>query len=291
MPSTAIVQSPQPEWIARWGWPILAAVDATGTGGGVNDHSGWRPNIQISSASAAFNPLVTATGALTLQVRNGRACSRSNANPTAFIAQFPPWMPNFGPASGISPGCRVTEASVVAVWDIMFSLTSPLAVYTADTTGWWWVPPVTAAGIAPNAQNSPPGGAAPSGGFGICVNNDGGGNARLEFLCFLGAVVALRTPAPAGSVPDITDWNNVRVMIVTAAAGREAFVSVWVNGTDWIDTRRFDDVTLSRPNTIINRALNFGLDFVQAGSVSAIFQSIEAKFGRMTPLGISYQDE
>jgi hypothetical protein len=291
MPTTSLMQSPPPVWIYRWAWPALGATDLVNTVCAVSNRSMFFPCLQSSSVSQSFNPLVVATNTLRFQWRRGRACARSNTDPTAFIAQWPSWTPDYGPAAGITAGARTCDESVVAVFDIMLSLTSPLAVYTPDTTGWWWVPTRNAATAIPNPEDCPPGAALPLGGFGVCVNNDGAGNAQLEFVCFNGALVTLRIAAPAGSVPDITLWNSVRVLLVSAAAGREAFVSAWVNSVPWIAAQAFDDVTLFRPETVSAPTINFGLDFVQAGSVSDIYQSVGAKFGRTTPSGQPYQTD
>jgi len=278
---------PTPEWVWDVVWPVTYTNQAT-THSALADVRRWAKggNLVLNSN---FGFAGVTNGPADWDVYRGRACAFNNGANVAMMTYCPVWHPNYGPASGLNPGAYQPAFAAVYVYDIFFALASAAAVYTPDLTGWWWVPTVTAAGIAPTFQNVPPGGPAPSGGFGLCVNDDGGGNAIMQFISFLGAAILQRTQVPAAWTPDLTKWNAARIIIISADAAQEARLSVQVNGNKLITDQPFDDVLLMRPNTVVNRTLSYGVDFVVGGSASKIYYGYRTRLGNSLPDGTPVQ--
>jgi len=278
---------PTPQWVWDVVWPAALGNQAT-TNSANPDSRRW-PQGGNQPLNSGFGYVGATGGPSDWTVYRNRACAFNNGALVALMTFCPVWYPNFGPASGLNPGAYQPAFGAVYVYDIFFALASPAAVYTPDTTGWWWVPTVTAAGIAPTFQDIPPGAPGPSGGFGLCVNDDGGGNAIMQFVSFLGAAILQRTQVPAAWTPDLTKWNAARIIVISADAAQEARLSVQVNGNKLITDQPFDDVLLMRPNTVQARALSYGVDFVVRGSASKIYYGYRTRLGNSLPDGTPVQ--
>jgi len=288
MPQVAFGQALPPEWVYRFQWPNLLGSQATTHAAAFTTNTLHSPQPNTVIGGQTDNLSVT-NAPYNWAVYNGRACAENASNPGGALFQLPWWLPAWS-AAGLNPGAIVPPGSVVAVFDIGMALASAAFVFTADTSGMFWAMPVTAAGLAASSQDQTPGSAGPTAGFGIVVNDDGGGAAQYEFITWLGAVVLSRTVMPAGSVPDVRLWSSFRVVVITAAQGRAAQLYAYCNGVSWVNAMPFDNVTLYQPNTVVARALNYALLHVKRGSASQVYYTVDAKFGRSTPEGVSYQD-
>lgn len=204
------------------------------------------------------------------------------------------WRAAWDPA-GFNPGALLDPESVVFVVDFSVACTSPAFVPgTADVTGFWFAPKEV--GSLGWTQNCPGGGVNKRGGFGIGLNDDGAGANQWEFITWLdnaaGGAILSRQAIP---VADVTDWNTFRFIIVSAASGRPANLTVQANGTTAVDAIPFDDVTLYRPNTLFQSMFGqdspgwaFGEALADMGGEGWTF-TVRWRQGRFTPSGAQIQ--
>lgn len=189
-------------------------------------------------------------------------------------------------------GALYAPDSVVAVWDFHVACTTTVfAAGTADETGFWFVPLIPLQTSFPAA--TPGGVGAFSGGFGIALNDDGGGGNQWEFISYdTTPTILQRTAIGAAIIPDVTLWSSFRFTIVGAASGRPAEVSLEVNRTSIVGVQGvpFDDVTLFRPNTLDATASRFCVSHTLGAMGGAGYNfSMYARFGRFTAGGEEIQ--
>jgi len=193
-------------------------------------------------------------------------------------------------AADFNEGSLYSPDSVVAIWDFHVATSSAVFAGTADQTGFWFVPLIP---LQTSFPDSTPGGAGPTGGFGICLNDDGGGANQWEYISYdAGGPVTQRVAIGAAIIPDVTLWSSFRFTIVGAAAGRPAEVSLEVNRASIAGVQGvpFDDVVLFRPNTLNALASRFCVGQVFSGLAGAGIQfGVYARFGRFTAGGEEIQ--
>lgn len=208
-------------------------------------------------------------------------------------ARPPAWLPSFGPASSMAPGAQLLPDAVVMVWDwnVSINLAAATPGWADDTCPFMFLP-VGGAHTVATAPIGDPGGNH-IGGFGVFLNNDGAGGARYEYVSWStgapGSVLE-RVAVASSVVPDVADWNTVRFIIVGAASGREANVTVEVNGTTIVSEREFGSAVLQRPTAAVAGATGMaGAVAVRGTADDQLFWSWECKQGRFTPSGAELQ--
>lgn len=219
--------------------------------------------------------------------RGGRlmAFVRNTASTFATGWSLPTWNPLFDPAAG-NGGAVLDPTSVVLILDYWLYYQSGAFTYpTADATGIWFQARKPS---QPNMFVGTPNGGGPDGGFGVAVNDDGGGNGVFEFVSYEDVNILQRTNL-AALAPTLTECNRFRFIITSAIpGGGNATLSLEVNGTPVpaVTALEFDDVTLFRPNVYANRATGmlWGSVFNASGG-PGYWQKWHAYVGRFTPDG------
>jgi len=242
---------------------------------------------------AGLASVLGAGGTFELQELGGRTCVRTTSTVNTVAAGFRPlaWQAGYD-AAAFNPGAFYEPDSVVASIDFHVAATSALFAGGADVTGFWFQPRHDVF-TQPNVAAAAPGGGSALGGFGVALNDDGGGGAQWEYVAYDGAPTILqRTPIGAAIVPDVTDWTTFRFTIIAAASGRAATMSLAVNGVDIVGVQDllFDDVTLFRPNTLEALALQWFFGQALGPMAGAgFFFALYARFGRFTTTGAELQ--
>lgn len=301
MPQSTVLSSPPPRYDFEWEWPPydvstdlddLRSTSATQirpsnlqrAGGGVSLEAGVTA-IQLGGDNVGPN--------FNLNVANGRLASFLANENSQWAAGYklPWWAPLWDPLEA-NPGARIEPASVVAVIDWHFVCeTEDWAGSTADASGFWFQPHRAA---QPGLAAGSPGGASPTGGFGIAINDDGSAKKSADFVAYNAAGVVLqRTPL---SIALFARWNVARFIIVSAVpGGAAATLSLEINGAPIVDVTslEFDDVTLLRPTTLFADALGFvcGLSWFAMGAApfdpdAAIRFRLFGRHGRFLPNGL-----
>jgi len=187
-------------------------------------------------------------------------------------------------------GALYAPDSVVGIFDFHVACTSALFAGAADVTGFWFVPLIP---LQLGFTGTTPGGGSPSGGFGVGLNDDGGGGNEWQFISYDAAGTILqRTPVSAAIIPDVTLWSSFRFTVVGAGAGRPAEVSLEVNRTSIVGVQAvpFDDVTLFRPNTLDATASRFCFCHTLGAMAGDGYNfSLYARYGRFTAGGEEIQ--
>ncbi len=243
------------------------------------------------------------TATTNMNVRHQRRCVRMLVNPAAINGKGsgwrpPEWLPSFGPASEMSPGARLLDGAVVGVFDWHFSMELAGAVpnWEDDTCPMMWYP---VGGFHSSDDVTPGTAGAWVGGFGVFLNDDGGGGSQYEYVSYTSGspgAIRERVVFPAAAIPDLDDWHTIRTIVVSAASGREAFVTIQANGVDVLtrdfgngasDIQRPDDASPGPPSST---GLVCGINIRgSAASPSAVNYQHTAKFGRFTPDGAELQ--
>lgn len=287
-PDTRFVSPTPVLWDQTWLWPTWDAAHIVIGQSTVGASA--LPNNAVTPITGTYSLLV-ATGGESIRWAAGRPGAQAAVGGINGKLWFLPyWNPAFQDAQ-MNPGATVPTPSAVAVFDFFFRLsTGAFGATPADTNGFWFWPSATAAGTPPAPNDAPPGQAAPSGGFGLCFNSDGGAGTAVEFISYdnTGAVL-VRTAAPAAAVPDITSWSAARIAVVSAYDGSPAYVQTWLNGYK-VATQAFDGVALLNPNEHFpTKCAAFGFGYCFRNATAAMTFSIQARMGRTLPSGISVQ--
>lgn len=245
------------------------------------------------NAVAGVGGVLGAGGVFDLFEFGGRTCVRASTTVNLQSQGFRPivWQAGYD-AAEYNPGAFYEPESVVASIDFHVAATSALFAGGADVTGFWFQPRHDIF-TQPSMAAAAPGGASALGGFGVGLNDDGGGNAQWEYIAYDGVPNILqRTAIGSAIIPDVTEWTTFRFTIIAAASGRAATVSLAVNGVDVVGVQDipFDDVTLFRPNTLEANALQwyFG-EALGPMAGDGFFFAIYARFGRFTTTGAELQ--
>lgn len=303
MPLSTVIPPQSIEWIERLECPSQTQDPDSFVGDPIIQLAFARiaqlrpPSAQLLPSNAPAAESIRNYGSLsTFSVRqyavvNGRKCFQAAVSGDTWCDgfRFASWLPSFGPASGFNPGATYWDGSVVGVFDfhLAINLVAATPGWADDSTGTFFLP--VASGV--DGQDTPAF-AAGIGGFGVFCNNDGAGGARYEYVSWRTggpATVLERVAIGTGIVPDISNWNTFRYVIVGAASGREATVEVIVNGQT-IVTREFGSSVLDRPGTSVAGALGmFAMLSVNGPDSDEVAYLMDAKCGRFTPAGAELQ--
>lgn len=317
MPLSTVIPAQSLEWTTRLYSParFFSPAGTVGSASNVIDHIEFRPPHSLRVEPSTQNPggSVLQYGAASIAgsvirrfaVRHGRRClelgvtaANVNAGAVGEAWRPPDWRPSFGPAANMSPGAMLDPAEVVAVfdWNVSLGLAGVAPVWPNDRSGVYFLP-VTGALSANTSQR---GGSSPLGGFAVYANTVGG-VAAFEYVSWTTAgpgTVLERVTIGSSIVPDVALWNTLRFIIVGAASGREARLTLQVNGFDVVVDRLFDNVQIQRPATAAPASggatgLCSGIVVSTTGAPTTgdtIFHSIAYKAGRFLPSGRQLQD-
>lgn len=200
------------------------------------------------------------------------------------------WQPSFV-AANWPAGSSYDPPSIVGVFDLHVALTAAAFAGAADTHGFMWLP-------QPNVGifNRAPQGGLSLGGFGLVINNDGGGLSQWEFIAWgPGAYpgnITLRAPiATAGFIGDVLKWSTFRTVIIAAGPGRTATLSLEVNGAPIAAATAipFDDVVLFNPATLLATSGTYAVGINLGALVGGFRWQWHCRFGRFTPGGEEIQ--
>lgn len=196
--------------------------------------------------------------------------------------------PSYGPASAWGAGAVTAPANVVSTYSVQWALTDASDNWPQDTTGFTFVPfgnPMTS-----NFVDSLRVGSSPLNGFGLFFNPDGAGAAQVDYMAWSGAAVLERVTVPAGTVSDATDWNSLTFAIISAGSGREATMSLTVNGVSIVSGRVFGSADLAFPGAVDDRALQYAFGIsATAGGGEGYYYLKYGYDGRFTPAGLEVQ--
>lgn len=295
MPISIALPAPNIEFYGSFSYPTGLPTAILGTALAVNDtNSRSRP--KTNQLTTGIASIISTAGAGVIgpraEVVADRICCRVSSTATVQGDGWKTdlWAPSFD-AGTFNPGALLEPPSVVAIWDIhVAAFQTAFVAGSADRTGFGFIPLIL---LATPYPDSTLGGAAPTGGFAIYLNDDGGGNNQWEFVSY-DAVPAtlLRVPIGPAIIPDVTLWSSFRFTIVSAAAGRPAELSLEVNRTSIVGVTgiAFDDVVLMRPNTLAAFASGFTLGQSLAPMGGAGYRySLFARFGRFNAAGEELQ--
>lgn len=197
--------------------------------------------------------------------------------------------PSWGPASAWASGAVTNPGYVVGVFNVMFATTNGADNFPDDTTGFCTIP-TGGVPVPSNFIDSLRPGSTPLNGFGCFFNSDGAGAAVLEYVAWSGAATTERIRVAASVVPDLTDWNSLRFVVVSASAGREATLSLVVNGVAIFAGREFGSAELPRPDAVDADALQYAFGVsTQSGGGEGYFYQQWGYNGRFLPDGTELQ--
>jgi hypothetical protein len=203
----------------------------------------------------------------------------------------PEWTPPFD-ATDMSPGAFMNPAQVVAVfdWHVAAALGGATPGWANDTTPMFFLPSSASSLVSTSVI----GGAGPHlGGFGVFLNNVGG-VALYEYVSWSSGApgsVLERVTIGASVVPDLTKWSTFRFIIVGAASGRPARLTVQANGVDVVVNRTFGSGLLQLPSVAAAGATGLLTCWAQRGVADTMFLAMDAKLGRFLPNGTQLQDQ
>lgn len=299
MPNSTSLPAPVVSWFAHFYAPVRFPGQLVNTTWLPDGEAHFTPAM-VGKNVPPFDPDfgfsgIGAGGLYRMEVRNGRPCIRASSTVgatqlgTGWV--FPWWMPGMGAAAGYNPGCQLNDGSVVGVFDCHSSLASAASVYTDDQVGFYFAPHVFGGTCILQAPTN----AATLGGFGVFVEDDGGGNASWAYLSWdgVGPNVLERVAIPASVIPDVTDWSTFRFIIRSAGGGREPSLTVRCNGFDVVVDREFGSAQLA---TLASLASSLGwvpysILTDAAGTGSAHFHAMNFKWGRFQPDGQEIQGQ
>lgn len=250
----------------------------------------------VEQAAALYGGIGGAGSTFEVQANSGGApgnvfCTRVISTASVGGGGFIPalFRPSWGPASAWTPGAVTAPGNVVGAYSVMWALTDPVDNFPDDSTGFCFIP-TGGIPVPSNFADSLRIGSTPLNGFGIFFNSDGAGAAVVEYVAWSGAGTLERIRVAASVVPDLTDWNSTRFAIVSAASGREATLTVNVNGVDILVAREFGSVELDRPDGVDADALQyaFGVSTRSGGGEGYYYQNWGYN-GRFTPDGTEMQ--
>ncbi|MGE0161062.1 MAG: hypothetical protein AB7T31_16825 [Gemmatimonadales bacterium] len=250
------------------------------------------------------NTSVAGTVIRRIALRHGRRCQEfglaagnANAGTVSDAWRPPDWLASFGPAVNMNPGARLDDSAVVAVfdWNVSLGLAGAAPTWPNDRSGVFFLP----VGTTLNGNTNQRGGSAPIGGFAVYANTVAGA-AAFEYVSWqTGGAVLERVTIGSSIVPDPTLWNTFRFIIVGAASGREARLTLQANGQDVVVDRLFNDVQIQRPATAApgNNGATGMCTGISVANVDAttsgdtIFHTLSYKSGRFLPNGRQMQDD
>lgn len=208
-----------------------------------------------------------------------QSCARARTTVTALGSGFQPaWTHTaYGPADDFNPGARLSPPSVVSVYEVAWANSDAVDNWPNDTTGF--------AFCLNNSimTDSLPGGSDPRSGFGVFFNTDTAGGVQIDYLAWDGVADVERVPLPTGIVTDITQWNSMRFVVVSAGGGRPATVSVDINSVPLVSERVFG-VDIPFPTSQISTALGYVFASVNLlGGGADIFYFLHGYNGRFKP--------
>lgn len=241
-PLSTALPPPVVEAVDSWAYPMRSTGEGVGTGLQYSSHANQRnQTIQgtvswgsYGSSGGTGSSSILAGGGGAFQTGGGQEMCRVTTTVAAIGQGLKPPMQkeSYGPASEWNPGASQPPGSVVSVYGVTWRNSDGVANWPDDTTGFCFCPntSVMTDVLRPAA--------APQSGFGLFFNDDGAGNAVVEYLSWLAAATVERVTLPAGIVTDLTELNSMRFILVSAASGREASVTIEVNGVTFL-TRDF----------------------------------------------------
>jgi hypothetical protein len=154
---------------------------------------------------------------------------------------FTPWQTS-APAD-FAPGYESPEVGRVIIYDVRWQTDVGAGAPLTSETGFLFVP---YAGTA-FGGDSWPSGAFPAGGFGIVGRAAAGLQAwqYISTVSVTGAVLETILIAPA-VIPDVNEWSHARFTFVASGPGREALLSLDVNGVSIFADKQFGIAALPR---------------------------------------------
>lgn len=285
-PISVALGPPSVQFDSVFQFPVRREFVLEGSAITVNDVSArqW-PGNMVGTVSHA--PKGATSGTYTARVVGGRYCCRidQTIGNKGFGFRGVGFTPDMDP-SEFAAGVGTIPMSVVGIYDFHVALggTAFPGTSTDDQAGVWFAPSPGA-----SAPSTAPGGSAPSGGFGLFIVDDGGGNIAWNFVAYDATpTVTLRVDV-TGLVPDLTAWSTFRFTLIGARDGADATLSLGINGENVaaVQGLPFDDVTLFRPRTLdaglgsigYNPIVGAGQDMVDI-NLATYF-----RFGRFTAAG------
>ena len=293
MPLSTVLPGASPEFVQSWAYPEQFRDVAIGTAAGTAARAvifpaDVGPSYPVGALAQAFGGDNVGPN---YDILGGRVCAVISNTASDFAAgwKLGQWAPGFDP-DAFNGGAGYDPHSVVGVFDFHVAMSS--AAFTgggADTSGFWFQPRFSPF-AQPNMVDGAPGGSTPTGGFGVGLNDDGGGNSEWQFISYddVGAILQRTTLA----VPDVTVWNTFRFIVVAANSGRQATLTLELNGSTVaaVNAIPFDDVTLIRPNTLQAASVGLiaGVALDRWGGESMRLR-IFSQYGRFTPSGVEVE--
>lgn len=317
MPLSTVIPAQSLEWVTRVYGParFFSPSGAAGQASGVVAFLDFRPphsaHVTPSTQNAGGEVSTYAETSIPGSVirrfaqRHGRRCcevgvTAANVNAGAVSEAWrpPDWRPSFGPAANMSPGAMLDPGEVVAVfdWNVSLGLAGAAPAWPNDRSGVYFLP----ASGSTSGNTSQRGGSSPLGGFAVYANTVGG-VAAFEYVAWTTAgpgTVIERVTIGASIVPSVSLWNTFRFILVGAASGREARLTLQANGFDIVVDRLFDNVQLQRPATAAPASggatgMISGVGVATTGAPTTgdtIFHTLTYKAGRFLPSGRQMQD-
>jgi len=229
-------------------YPLMPVGATAGTQPGDPRYTFMAPYAEIVAASQLqWTAGSFAGGVFTDVFRTvrGVACRGFSAGAGGVIAQaqsgFVQWQTedplNFG------PGYESSELARVIIWDYRFQTDTAAGAPLNGETGVLWQP---YNGLA-LPGDSWPSGLNPLGGFGIVGTAVAGAQAWLYLSTEVVTGNVLETIAiPPAAIPDVQEWSLARFVFVASGPGREALLSLTVNGTSIFADKPFGTAQLPR---------------------------------------------
>lgn len=295
-PISTALPPPTVEVVDSWYYPNRNVGDGVGAaigfgGGAVQRNATVQATIAFGTYGASGGSGSTTELVGTAQVNQPDGRQESMRVVTTVTANGqgvkPPFQKeSYGPAADWAPGAQQPPSNVVSVVGVTFQNSDEVANWPDDTTGFSFSPNT---GVI--TDNLRPG-SLPFSGFGMFFNDDGGGGVELEYVSWLGAATVERVPLTAGLVTDYSQWNSIRFITVSAAGGREAFVTIEVNSTRFL-IRNFGSggsPDIPFPSAISATALHYVFGAVARLGGGAFYSFYAYGYdGRFTPSGEELQ--
>lgn len=294
MPQSTALPPQQVEIIDRWSFP---ATSKTQTDGSSITFDFQKVRYSLVTDGNISSPAIGGIGgAGTTQVRKGpgtRMAVGVDANGAlaslgAGFFQSIPHAP-FGPAADFNPGAILEPSSVVQVYNFHFCVDAAgaAAPWPDDITGLAFIPFRFGVTFVNNFRV----GTAPQPGFGIFMNDDGGGATVPEYVAWSAAGATLERVNLAAQVPDVEAWSTARFILVGATSGREASMRLIVNGTEVLaGGRQFGSASLLRPDATDPLATYYCAGFgINGAAGPELIFCMDGWNGRFTPEGEEIQ--
>lgn len=292
-PQSTALPPPQVEIIDRWYGPYLGIAEFATFGGNLGTQMKVRyglNNLQINTGTVGA---VGGAGVVfTIENSDNRIAFRALTTAAANAGGwYPPiTSPSMGPASGFNPGAQLGAGSVVQVYNTHFRLSTGVtatAGWTDDFTGFYFCPDR----FGVQGVNDTRGGASAQPGFGIFFN-DAAGAIQATYVAWDNNADLERLGIGASIIPDLTDWSTIRTVLISSANGREATMSLQVNGfTILTGGRTFGTASLARPDAQDAFAIRWAWMRSQSATASGEFMdwTWDGWTGRFTPGGEEIQ--